>query len=447
MWTINQMATQIPSNNTLNIPTLDVPRVVIIGGGFAGLKLARNLNSDDIQTVLLDENNYHTFQPLMYQVATAGLEPDSIAYPLRKTLKKKKRTHIRMTKVENIDFVQQKVITTIGDIRYDYLVIATGAKTNYFGNQNIEKHAMPMKSLTETLDLRSLILQNFEKALTQNAEEEKDSFMNFMIVGGGPTGVELAGALSELKQHVLPKDYPDLDIRRMQIHLIEAGPKLLGAMSKEASENAEKYLRKLGVNVWTETMVKDYDGKTVTTSKEVFQSKTLIWAAGVTGNIPNGVSSDFLEQNRIVVDQHGQVKGLENVYAMGDVSMMKTEEFPQGLPMLASVAQQQGGYMAKTIKDQVRGKEIKPFKYVDKGTMATIGRNLAVVDLGKIHFGGWFAWLTWLLVHLMLLVDFRSRMVVFVNWVWSYVNFDRGTRLIVRKFSRKNIQKKEAKLF
>ena len=430
----------------LNIPTIDLPRVVIIGGGFAGLKLARNLNSNNVQTVLIDENNYHTFQPLMYQVATAGLEPDSIAYPLRKTLKKKRRTHIRMTKVERVDCNNKKVHTTIGTIRYDHLVIATGAKTNYFGNKNIERYSMPMKSLTESLDLRSLILQNFEKALTTTDEVEKDSYMNFVIVGGGPTGVELAGAFAELKKHVLPKDYPDLDIRRMQIHVIEAGPKLLGAMSAKSSINAFNYLRKIGVNVWTETMVNDYDGDTVTTSKEVLQSKTLIWAAGVSGNIPNGISDEFIDRGRIVVDEFCQVKGLDNVYALGDVSYMKTQENPAGLPMLASVAQQQGEYLAKTIKDGLKNKPPKPFTYVDKGTMATVGRNLAVVDMGKIHFGGWFAWVTWLLVHLMLLVDFRSRLIVFVNWVWSYVNFDRGTRLIVRKFNKAGRKEKEEEI-
>ena len=238
------------SQQGLNIPTLDLPRVVIIGGGFAGLKVARKLDTNYVQVVLIDENNYHTFQPLMYQVATAGLEPDSIAYPLRKILKQKKRTHIRMTKVEYVNLEDKCINTAIGELKYDYLIIATGAKTNYFGNKNIEKYAMPMKSLTESLDLRSLILQNFENALTENEEKEKDSHMNFMIVGGGPTGVELAGAFAELKKHVLPNDYPDLDIRRMQIHVIEAGPNLLGPMSKKASENALKYLRKIGVNVF-----------------------------------------------------------------------------------------------------------------------------------------------------------------------------------------------------
>lgn len=421
----------------LNIPKLDLPRVVIIGGGFAGLKLARKLNTNFVQVVLIDENNYHTFQPLMYQVATAGLEPDSIAYPLRKILKRKKCTHIRMAKVEHIDVEAKQIITSIGELKYDYLVIATGARTNYFGNKNIEKYSMPMKSLTESLDLRSLILQNFEKALTENVEEEKDSHMNFMIVGGGPTGVELAGALAELKRHVLPKDYPDLDIRRMQIHVIEAGENLLGPMSKKASENALKYLRKIGVNVWTSTMVHDYDGYTVSTSEEDFKSKTLIWAAGVIGNIPNGIPEEAVEKGRIKVNSNSAILNHDNVYALGDVSLMRTNDFPDGLPMLGSVAQQQGEHLANTINRIVKNRPTKPFKYIDKGTMATVGRNMAVVDVKNVHIGGTLAWLMWLLVHLMLLVDFRSRIVVFVNWVWSYINFDRGTRLIVRKFSKK----------
>lgn len=423
-------------NQGMNIPILDLPRVVILGGGFAGLKLARKLNTKFVQTVLIDENNYHTFQPLMYQVATAGLEPDSIAYPLRKTLKHKQRTHIRMAKVLNVDIKGQVINTSIGDLKYDYLVIATGAKTNYFGNANIEKYAMPMKSLTESLDLRSLILQNFEKALTESKEEEKDSHMNFMIVGGGPTGVELAGAFAELKKHILPKDYPDLDIRRMQIHVVEAGDRLLGPMSDKASKNALKYLRRIGVNVWTNTLVKDYDGYVVTTSKENFQSKTLIWAAGVTGNIPNGVPNEFVEKGRIVVNDMCSLAGHNNVFVTGDVAFMRTKAFPNGLPMLGSVAQQQGVYVAKSIINKVRGKITKPFNYIDKGTMATIGRNMAVVDLRGYHFSGLLAWLTWLLVHLMLLIDYRSKIIVFVNWVWSYINFDRGTRLIVRKFKR-----------
>ncbi len=420
----------------MNIPKLDLPRVVIIGGGFAGLKLARKLDTRRLQIVLIDQNNYHTFQPLLYQVATAGLEPDSIAYPLRKTLKRKQHTHIRMAKVDRVDTENQFVQTTIGPIEYDYLVIATGAETNYFGNKAIEANAMPMKNLTESLDLRSLILQNFEKALTEKDLEVQNGLMNFVIVGGGPTGVELAGALSELKEHVLPKDYPDLDIRRMQIHLIEASPKVLSAMSEKASANASKYLRKMGVNVWVDTLVQDYDGKLVKTSKDDFNSNTLIWAAGVKATYPEGLENAETKGGRLLVNSKGLISSHDNIFAIGDVCIMETEAFPKGLPMLASVAQQQGQHLAKNLKNLVNGKTLQDFKYKDKGTMATVGRNKAVVDLRRYKFGGFFAWLTWMFVHLMLLVDFRSRAVVFFNWVWSYINFDRGTRLIVRKFRR-----------
>lgn len=420
----------------LNIPKLEIPRVVILGGGFAGLKLARNLKSKLVQTVLIDQNNYHTFQPLLYQVATAGLEPDSIAYPLRKTLKYKKRTHIRMAQVEEVMISDQVVRTNIGDLSYDYLVIATGAESNFFGNKRIEKHSMPMKSLVESLDLRSLTIQNFEKALNESDLNKRNALMNFVIVGGGATGVELAGALAELKKHVLPNDYPDLDIRQMQIHLIEGSSRLLSSMSSKASENALKYLKSMDINVWTNTLVNDYDGEKIFTSNHTINSKILIWAAGVKGNIPNGLDSEFIEEGRITVDQFGFIKN-QPVAALGDVALMKTKKFPLGLPMLASVAQQQGKYLATCIHQRVLGKSLKPFEYSDKGTMATIGRNKAVVDMGKIKFGGFIAWLTWLFVHLMLLVDFRSRLIVFANWVWNYISFDRGTRLIVRKYEGK----------
>jgi len=423
----------------MNIPKLDLPRVVIIGGGFAGLKMARLLDTSKLQVVLFDKNNYHTFQPLMYQVATAGLEPDSIAHPLRKILKKKKHTHIRMAEVRAIDATQKQLQTSIGTLAYDYLIVATGAQTNFFGNQNIEKNAMPMKTLTESLDLRSMILQKFEKALTETDITEQDALMNFTIVGGGPTGVELAGALSELRAHVLPKDYPDLDIRRMQINLIEASEHVLNAMSQKSSTNATKYLKKMGINVWTDTYVKDYKNNIVTTSKDQYQSHTLIWAAGVKGSFPKGLEAATIEKGRICVDEFGWVEGLEDIAAIGDTAILKTETHPNGLPMLASVAQQQGKHLAKNFKRLSLGKALVPFNYKDKGTMATVGRNKAVVDLGKRKFGGFLAWLTWMFVHLMLLVDFRSRMVVFINWVWSYINFDRGTRLIVRKFKREQV--------
>jgi NADH dehydrogenase len=422
----------------MNIPNLNLPRIVIVGGGFAGLKLAKTLNTNSVQVVLFDQNNFHTFQPLMYQVATAGLEPDSIAYPIRKIFKRKKHAHFRMASVEEIVPEQSVIKTSIGELKYDHLVIATGAGTNFFGMENVERNSMPMKSLIETLDLRSMILQNFEKALNTTDLKEQESLMNFVIVGAGPTGVELAGALAELKKHILPRDYPDLDIRKMQIHVIEASPKVLAAMSEKASEKATRFLKKMGVNIWVDTQVKDYDGFTVSTSAEEFQAKTLIWAAGVQGAPVKGLNaSETARGNRIVVNEMGIVKGYDNIYALGDVAAMHTEATPNGYPMLGSVAQQQGKWLAKNFNRLVKNRSLKPFKYKDKGTMATIGRNKAVVDLPFLKFSGFFAWMAWMFVHLMLLVDFRSRLVVFVNWTWSYINYDKGTRLIVRKFKGK----------
>lgn len=417
----------------MNIPDLDLPRVVIIGGGFAGLKLARTLDSRLYQVVLFDKNNYHTFQPLMYQVATAGLEPDSIAYPIRKVFKNKKNFHFRMATVEQIDADAKVIHSSIGELSYDYLVMATGADSNFFGMQNVEKYSVPMKNLVESLDLRSIILQNFEKALNTSDLKEQESLMNFVIVGAGATGVELAGALAELKHHILPKDYPDLDIRRMQIHVIEAAPAVLANMSKQASEKSLNFLKKLGVNVWLDTQVKDYDGYTATTNKRDFETHTLIWAAGVKGQPVAGLNASMTRGNRIEVDSFCAVKGYDNVYALGDVAAILDEKTPRGHGMLASVAAQQGAYLGKSLNKKAKNKSIHPFVYKDKGTMATIGRNKAVVDLPRFKFSGFFAWMAWMFVHLMLLVDFRSRMVVFINWAWSYVNYDKSIRLIIRK--------------
>lgn len=416
----------------MNIPNLDLPRVVIIGGGFAGLKFAKTLDSRLYQVVLFDKNNYHTFQPLMYQVATAGLEPDSIAYPIRKIFKNKKNFHFRMANVEQIDADTKTIQTSIGNLDYDFLVMATGADSNFFGMQNVEKYSVPMKNLVESLDLRSIILQNFEKALNTSDLKEQESLMNFVIVGAGATGVELAGALSELKQ-ILPKDYPDLDIRRMQIHIIEAAPAVLANMSKNASEKSMKFLKKLGINIWLETQVKDYDGYTVSTNKRDFESHTLIWAAGVQGQPVAGLKVPLARGNRVEVDAFCAVKGYDNIYALGDVAAILDEKTPKGHGMLASVAAQQGAYLGKSLNKKAKNKPIKPFVYKDKGTMATIGRNKAVVDLPRFKFSGFFAWMTWMFVHLMLLVDFRSRVVVFFNWAWSYVNYDKSIRLITRQ--------------
>ncbi|MGB0916497.1 MAG: NAD(P)/FAD-dependent oxidoreductase [Flavobacteriales bacterium] len=426
----------------LNIPVLDIPRIVIVGGGFAGLKLAKGINSKYYQTVLVDRNNYHTFQPLMYQVASSGLEPDSIAYPLRKVFKNKERFHFRMADVLKVDEASKTIETSIGNIGYDILVMATGADSNFFGMENVQKHSMPMKNLVESLNLRSHILRNFEKALNTKDLAEQEALMSFVIVGGGPTGVELAGALAELKKQILPSDYPDLDIRRMQIQIVEAADRLLAAMSKTSSDKTEKFLKKMGVNVWLGTQVKDYDGTTVETNQETFISKTLVWAAGVKGCPIDGLDATIARGNRIVTDEFNLIRGKTDVYCIGDVSLIQSEENEKGHAMLASVAGQQGAQLAKNLNRKAKGQKLKPFTYADKGTMATIGRNLAVVDLPFFSFGGILAWFTWMFVHLMLLVDYRSRLVVFINWAWSYVYYDKGTRLIVRE-KQENQHKRE----
>lgn len=424
-------------NVPLNVPHRDLPRVIIIGCGFAGLKLAKAINTNHYQVVLFDRNNYHTFQPLMYQVASAGLEPDSIVYPIRKVFNKKKNFHFRMADVQEIDAEKKLVHTSVGVLDYDYLVMATGAVSNFFGMENVERYSMPMKTLVEALNLRSLILQNFEKALNSSDLQEREALMNFVVVGGGATGVELAGALAELKRYILPKDYPDLDIRRMQIHIVQGADRLLPAMSEQASEDAERFLRKMDVNVWLNVRAKDYDGFTIYTDKETFYAKTLIWTAGVKGAPTAGLDATFIGGNRVLINEFSQIQGYEDIFAIGDVAAVQTEEHPYGLPMLASVAVQQGSHLGKNLNLLAREKPMKPFVYKDKGTMATVGRHLAVVDTKRLKFGGGLAWFLWMFVHLMLLVDFRSRLIVFVNWAWSYFFYDKGTRLIVRKVADK----------
>lgn len=416
----------------MNIPETDLPRIVVIGCGFAGLKFVKKLDTRRYQVVLFDKNNYHTFQPLMYQVATAGLAPDSIVYPIRKVFGGKRNFYFRLAEVQRIDTAEQRVHTQLGSLHYDHLVMATGATNNFFGMQDIAQHAMPMKSLVESLDLRSQVLLNFEAATNTMDIQEREALMNFVIVGAGATGVELAGALAELKRHVLPNDYPDLDVRRMQIHVVEAGPQVLSAMSDNASERSEAFLRKMGVHVWLDTKVKSYDGRTVEMDKDVLLSRTLIWSAGVQGQLVEGLDTEPARGRRLPVDELGQLAEHPEVYVLGDVALMRTPDYPDGHPMLASVAGQQGAWLAKNFGLRAKGRAPIPFRYVDKGTMATVGRNLAVVDMKRWKFSGFFAWLTWMFVHLMLLVDFRSRLVVFINWVWSYVKYDRGTRLIVR---------------
>lgn len=426
----------------MNLPQSSFPRVVIIGGGFAGLAAAKGLENQELQVVLVDKHNYHTFQPLLYQVATGGLEPDSIAFPLRKRFNDVKNFFFRLAEVVQIHPDKKIIETSIGNLDYDELIIATGSTTNFFGNDNIQKNTMEMKSVPQALDIRSLVLENFEEALLTDNLEERNALMNFVIVGGGPTGVELAGALAEMKKGILPKDYPDLDIRKMQINLIQSSPEILKGMSSEASEKAEDFLIGLSVNVWKNLRVLNYDNKIVTTNGEDhFRAETVIWAAGVKGEIVSGLNSSCVIERaeRYKVNEFNQVENHDNIYAIGDVACMKSETNPYGHPMMAQPAIQQGKLVAKNIIAKLFDKKTKPFVYNDKGSMATIGRNKAVVDLPKWKFQGVFAWFVWMFVHLFSLIGFRNKAIVFLNWVYNYVRFDRETRLIIRPFKKKNI--------
>lgn len=423
----------------MNISRTSFPRIVIIGGGFAGVSLAKELAKQEVQVVLLDKNNYHTFQPLLYQVSTGGLEPDSIAYPIRKILKDFPNFHFRLANVEEINTLENKVITDIGALKFDYLVVASGSETNYFGNSEIEKNSMAMKTIPQSLNLRSLILENFEEALLTSDLNERNALMNFVIVGGGPTGVELAGALAEIKKGILPKDYPDLDTRLAQIHIVQSSDCILKGMSDKASQKAEDFLEKLGVNIWKNVRVTNYDGKTVTTNTDLtFETATLVWAAGVKGAAIKGLDAgDFVTiGERLLVNEFSQVKGFNHIFAVGDIAYMVTNECPSGLPMMAQPAIQQGKQLGENMVRLIEKKPMIPFVYKDKGAMATIGRNKAVVDLPKFRFQGVFAWYVWMFVHLFFLIGFRNRMVVFINWVYNYIRFDREARLIIRPYKR-----------
>lgn len=425
----------------MNIPQSSHPRVVIIGGGFAGLAMAKKLRNKNVQVVLLDKHNYHTFQPLLYQVATGGLEAGSIAYPIRKVIQEYKDFYFRLTSVKEIDTKNQKIISEIGELHYDYLVIATGSKTNYFGNKEIERNSMSMKTIPQSLNIRSLILENFEQAVLTRDEADKNALINFVLVGAGPTGVELAGALAEMKRAILQKDYPDLDISKMEINLVQSGDRVLNTMSEKSSAAAEKFLTDLGVKVWKNVRVTNYDGRTISTNSDLtFETATVIWTAGVQGAAIHGLDAKSLVERveRIRVNQYNQVVGYDNIFAIGDIASMESEKFPQGHPMMAQPAMQQGSLLAENLVKLLAKKSMKPFEYNDKGSMATIGRNLAVVDLPHYHFNGIFAWFVWMFVHLFSLIGFKNKAVVFLNWVYNYIRFDREGRLIVRPFKKRS---------
>jgi NADH dehydrogenase len=419
-------------------------KVVIVGGGFGGLRLARKLNNKaGFDVTLTDKFNYHQFQPLFYQVATAGLDASNISFPLRKVFQKSKNVRIRLTELKQVVPAENKVITDTEEIHYDVLVLATGADTNFFGNSQLEQYAFPMKSTVEALQIRHRLLQLFEDAHSISNKEELQRLMNIVVVGGGPTGVEVSGALAEMKKYVLPKDYPELDFSNMNIYLLEGTGKTLAAMSEKSSAHSKKYLEKLGVTLMTNTLVKDYDGKNVLLQDgNIIPAATVIWAAGIKGNIPDGFDKSLIARgNRIKTDRHCRVEGFQNVYAIGDLAYMETPKYPAGHPQVAPVAMQQADLLAGNLKIIERKSDLSnqyEFEYFDKGSMATVGRNLAVVDIPKpkLHFGGFMAWMIWMGLHLMLILGVKNRFSVFFNWLYNYITYDQNLRLIFKEFNK-----------
>lgn len=415
-------------------------KVLIVGGGFAGLRLARKLNNKaGFEVVLLDKVNYHQFQPLFYQVATASLDASNISFPLRKVFHKSKNVRIRVGELLEIKSNENKAITSIGEMDYDVLVLATGADTNFFGNEELAKNAQPMKSTSEALQLRHRLIENFEKAVNATDEKLRKQLLTIVVVGGGPTGVELGGALAEMKRYTLPKDYPEIDFHEMNIYLIEGSPRTLAAMSEKSSADSRMYLERLGVNVITNTVVKNYDGETVTlVNGETIDASIVIWAAGIKGNVPKGVDPSLIVRgNRLKVDRFNKVINTENIYAIGDISSMSTDVYPNGHPQVASVAIQQADVLSENlqrIESKSSPNNYIQFEYKDKGSMATVGRNLAVVDLPKpkIHFKGFFAWLIWMGLHLMLILGVKNRLFVFLNWFYNYFTYDQSLRLLFK---------------
>lgn len=431
---------------SLNIEKGDRKRVVIVGGGFGGLELANQLKGSDFQVILVDKNNYHQFPPLIYQVASAGMEPSSISFPFRKNFQRRKNLHFRMAELRAV-YPDKKIIqTSIGKIAYDYLVLAAGTTTNFFGNQNVAQNAIPMKTVSEAMGLQNAILANLERAITSSDARERQELLNVVVVGGGATGVEVAGVLSEMKKTILPKDYPELDTALMNIYLIEAGNRLLAAMSPESSATVEQYLRNMGVNVLLNKMVTDYqDHKVQLADGSSIATRTFIWVSGVTAQPVGNLPKETLGRGaRIKVDALNRVEGMDDVFAIGDQCIMTADEkWPGGHPQLAQVAIQQGRNLGKNLKRMERGKEPKPFHYRNLGALATVGRNKAVAEFGTFRMKGFAAWFVWLVVHLRSILGVRNKVVVLLNWVWNYFNYNQSLRMIFYPHKAKEVIERE----
>ena len=440
----NQMVNGIDDStckaeDAICLPNSRLPRVVIVGGGFAGLALVEGLKNKDVQVVLIDRNNFHQFQPLFYQVATSGLEPDSIVFPFRKQIKGYRNVSFRLAEVQEIQASANTLITDKGKLTYDYLVLATGTKTNFFGMEEVERNSLGMKDIRDSLNIRHMMLQNLEQATITCDDNERDALTNFVIVGGGPAGVEMAGALAEFCKYILPKDYPEYPSSIMNIYLIEAIDELLSTMSEKASTKTLKYLKDLDVKVLFNESVSDYDGSIVTTkSGKTILAKNLIWTAGVKGDFPKGIDDKHVVKgNRLKTDAYLKVDGQENIYAIGDIAALISEESPKGHPQVAQAAMQQGKYLSVTLMGLINDKPISLFSYRDKGSLATVGKRKAVADLGKLKFAGYFAWLIWSVVHLLSISGFRNKLLVGFNWAVSYFSYEKSNRLIIRNFKPK----------
>ena len=418
-----------------NIEHTDKKRIVIVGGGLGGLELAFNLVDDDYQVVLIDKNNYHQFPPLIYQVASGGLEPSSISFPFRRLFQGKKDFFFRMAKVESVNTDKKTINTTVGEIDYDYLVMAFGAKTNFFGNKDIEATTLPMKSVSEAMKLRNTILRNLELALTEEDPARKQALMNIVVVGGGASGVEIAGAVAEMKKNIIARDYPDLDSSQMHIYLVNAVDRLLSAMDPVSSKRAERDLKELHVHIRQPQFATEYkDGILKTSAGLEIPTQTVIWVSGICANTVEGFPAESIgHAGRFLTDRFCRVKGVKDVYAIGDVSLVEgDEEYPLGHPQLAQVAMQQAKTVAKNFKAMSKGKELKPFKYKNLGVMATIGRNHAVAEISGKKFGGFPAWALWLVVHLRSILGVKNKTFILLNWVWNYINYKQSLRLILK---------------